>query len=325
MSLINDGKQLWLKYFKYPYSSNTFSVSRNSIDLRIMRSETEIKNLILEFAKNDDRIRAVLLNGSRANQNIKPDKLQDFDIVFIVDNLESFTCDHSWINAFGERIIFQLPDEMTFGEKDSYTRKISFAYLMLLKDRNRIDLTLFPKQKLTSHFKPSSLTVLWLDKDKLFTHLPQSSDKDYHIKKPTEKEFLDTCNEFWWVSTYVGKGLRRDEIIYAKEMLETVIRPMFMRVIAWKVGIENNFDVSVGKSGKFLKIYLPDDFYNKVLVTYSNFETEENWKALFLMIEIFQQTSNFIAEKLGFTMNRKEQENTLTYLKNLHDESKSYR
>ncbi|MGN6196683.1 MAG: aminoglycoside 6-adenylyltransferase [Ginsengibacter sp.] len=29
-----------------------------------MRSETEMKNLILDFAKRDDRVRAVLLNGS---------------------------------------------------------------------------------------------------------------------------------------------------------------------------------------------------------------------------------------------------------------------
>ena len=70
-----------------------------------MRTEAEIKNLIIDYAKQDNRIRAVLLNGSRVNSNINPDRLQDFDIVFIVDNLESFTTDHSWANIFGEKII----------------------------------------------------------------------------------------------------------------------------------------------------------------------------------------------------------------------------
>src|SRR6476646_2704998 len=88
-----------------------------------VRSETEIKSLILDFAKQDDRIRAVLLNGSRANPNIKHDRLQDFDIVFIVENLESFTSDHSWTNIFGETIICQLHDEMSFGNNDSYKKK----------------------------------------------------------------------------------------------------------------------------------------------------------------------------------------------------------
>lgn len=284
-----------------------------------MRSETEIKNLILDFAKKDDRIRAVLLNGSRANPNIKPDRLQDFDIVFVVDNLESFTIDHSWTNIFGEKIIFQLPDEMTFENNDSFREKISFAYLMLFKDKNRIDLTLFPKQKIKSNFNLDSLTILWLDKDNLFTNLPKSSDKDYHIQKPTQKDFIDTCNEFWWASTYVGKGLVRNEIIAAKKILETVVRPMFTKVLEWKVGIENNFDVSIGKGGKFLKTYVPNDFYKKILLTYANSETEENWKALFLVTEIFQQTSNFVAKKLGFKLNESEQQNTFSYLKELHD------
>jgi aminoglycoside 6-adenylyltransferase len=290
-----------------------------------MRSETEIKNLILDFAKQDNRIRAVLLNGSRANPNIKPDQLQDFDIVFIVYNLESFTADHSWTNVFGEQIIFQLPGEMTFGEKNIHQEKTSFAYLMLFDDKNRIDLTLLLKQKITSGYKPDSLTILWLDKDNLFTNLPPPGDKDYHIKKPTEKEFLDTCNEFWWVSTYVIKGLLRNEIIYAKQMLETIVRPMFMKVIEWKVGIENEFGVSAGKAGKFLKTYLPNEVYEKILLTYSAYELEDNWKSLFLMTEIFQQTSNFVADKLGFSVNKTEEQNAISYLKEQNDEQQYYR
>ncbi len=287
-----------------------------------MRSETEIKNLILDFANKDNRVRAVLLNGSRANPKIKVDILQDFDVVFIVDDLKSFIINHSWTNVFGEKIIFQLPDEMTLGNEDK-NGKMSFSYLMLFKDKNRIDLTLFPLPKFKSHFKIDSLTVIWLDKDNLFDKLNKSSDIDYLIQKPTEREFLDTCNEFWWVSTYVVKGLLRKEIIYAKDMLEKVVRPMFMRVIEWKVGIENNFGVSFGKSGKYLECYVTNDFYKKVLLTYSNFEIEENWKSLFLMIDIFQQTSNFVADKLGYSINKTEEQNTVAYLKEQYNQQKT--
>ena len=61
-----------------------------------MRSEAEIKDLVINFAKHDDRIRAVFLNGSRANPNTPSDKLQDFDVAFIVNNLESFLTYHNW-------------------------------------------------------------------------------------------------------------------------------------------------------------------------------------------------------------------------------------
>ena len=284
-----------------------------------MRTETEIKDLILDFARQNNRVRAVLLNGSRANPKPKPDKLRDFDIVFIVDDLESFTVDHSWTDVFGEKIIFQLPDEMNVGNENCNEEKISFGYLMLFKDENRIDLTLFPLQKIKSHFVADSLTILWLDKDNLFEKLPDPGDSDYFIQKPTEKEFLDTCNEFWWVSIYVVKGLLRNEIIYAKEMLERFMRPMFMSVIEWKIGIENNFAVSCGKAGKFIESYIDNNFYKKILMTYSNFETEENWNSLLLMTEIFQQTSNFVADKLEFSINKTEEQNTMAYLKQHYD------
>ena len=131
-----------------------------------MRNETEIKNLITDFAAKDDRIRAVLLNGSRANPNIQHDKLQDFDLVFIVSDHESFISDHNWTNLFGEKLIYQLPDEMTFGKENNHAEIIGFHYLMLFKDGNRIDITLFPIKYVKTHFALDSLTILWLANDK---------------------------------------------------------------------------------------------------------------------------------------------------------------
>ncbi len=41
-------------------------------------------DLILDTARADERIRAVILNGSRANPNAPRDPFQDFDIVYLV-------------------------------------------------------------------------------------------------------------------------------------------------------------------------------------------------------------------------------------------------
>ena len=55
-----------------------------------MRSEQEMYELIINTAQNDDRIRAVIMNGSRANRNAARDIFQDFDIVYIVTDVSSF-------------------------------------------------------------------------------------------------------------------------------------------------------------------------------------------------------------------------------------------
>lgn len=280
-----------------------------------MRSATEIRKCIIDFASKDTRVRAVLLNGSRANPDIIPDRFQDFDITYLVTKIESFINDPDWTRIFGEKLIGQLPDQDTWNRDNGSTR---FTYLLLFNDGNRIDLTLFPIDKFETSFIADSLTRVWLDKDKLFQNFPVSNDRDYHIKKPLEKEYLDTCNEFWWVSTYVAKALCRNEIIPAKELFETIVRPMFMKLLSWKIGMENNFSIAGGKGGKFLRNYLSTDLYTKILATYTDADSENNWKSLFNIMELFEAFSFEVSRKLNFIQNTVEQHNTVVYIRDLY-------
>ncbi len=278
-----------------------------------MRSFAEIKRILTDLAQDDKRIRAVLLQGSRANKNITPDPLQDFDIVFIVNQMESFISDHSWTSVFGEKLIWQHPDEMEIGNDES-RKSSSFHYLMLLKDGVRIDLSLFPKEKMKNHFSTDSLTIVWLDKDGLFSGIEIPSDKDHLIRRPTEREFTETCNEFWWVSLYISKGLLRREITYAKAMMEGPVRQMFLRMIEWHIGIETNFSVSFGKAGKFMEKYLNAEAFAQILATYPDSRIENIWKSLFIMTGLFSNYAKHVADTLQFRQNLEEQKNAEEYL-----------
>ncbi|MBS3934481.1 MAG: aminoglycoside 6-adenylyltransferase [Truepera sp.] len=75
-----------------------------------MRSESEMLALIVHTAQNDDRIRAVMLNGSRVNPRASRDIFQDFDVIYFVTDLASFTNNHRWLERFGELMILQMPD-----------------------------------------------------------------------------------------------------------------------------------------------------------------------------------------------------------------------
>lgn len=68
--------------------------------------------MILTFAKADERVRMVTLEGSRTNINIPPDHFQDYDITFFVTDMQSFMADDEWLNVFGERLIMQKPEDM---------------------------------------------------------------------------------------------------------------------------------------------------------------------------------------------------------------------
>ncbi|WP_271750901.1 aminoglycoside 6-adenylyltransferase [Cohnella sp. JJ-181] len=276
-----------------------------------MRTEQEMMALILGIARADERIRAVCMNGSRTNPNAPRDRFQDYDIVYLVTEMNSFIGRPGWIDAFGERIILQKPDDNALfppGPGDRY------AYLMQFKDGNRIDLRLSPVSRAAEYAAEDKLTVVLLDKDGLLPALPAPTDEDYRVRLPDAPRFAGCCNEFWWVSTYVAKGLWRRETLYALDHLNLYVRPMLIRMLEWRVGIDTDGGVGIGKNAKYLERYLPADRWQALLDTYPRGTEAEIWQALRTMGRLFRETALEVAERLGFAYDGKEDRLVTAYL-----------
>ena len=275
-----------------------------------MRSEEEMLELIVNTAQNDDRIRAVIMNGSRTNPNARRDVFQDFDIAYLVTDVDSFRNDHAWINRFGELMILQMPEAMKDPPPKNDER---FSYLMQFTDGNRIDLTLFPIAKL-HEFGRESLSLLLLDKDRIVAPFPAPSESDYLPIAPTAKAFSDCCNEFWWVCPYVAKGLWREEIIYAKHILDQLIREELMKMLTWHVGVKTQFLRSPGKLGKHLRQYLEPELWAMLEKTYADASYESTWDSLHMMCELFRMTAKQVGEHFGFEYPRNDDEKVSAHL-----------
>ena len=202
-----------------------------------MRSEREMLDLIINTARKDERVRAVIMNGSKVNPNAPKDFFQDYDVVYLVTEKESFLADPGWIKVFGELMILQLPDEMSDPPPEC---KDNYGYLMQFTDGNRIDLSLLLVSKIEKIVE-DSLTQTLLDKDNILPKFPPPNDSGYLPKPPTGKAFFDCTNEFWWVSAYVAKGLWWQEIIYAKHMLDLYVREQLVKMLNWYVGTKTGF------------------------------------------------------------------------------------
>jgi len=285
-----------------------------------MRSEQEMFSLILKTAENDERIRAVYMNGSRANPNIHKDKYQDYDIVYVVNETQSFLDDKSWISVFGDPAIIQEPDSNDFGWGIYADFSRSYAWLMLFKDGNRIDLTIKTKEAMLEDYTRDSLTVPLMDKDHILPSIPPASDKDYHVKKPGEAQYKGCCNEFWWCLNNVAKGIARDQLCYAMWMYNTVVRDMLVKMMDWYIGINSNFSVNVGMSGKYFKKYLPKDLYDRFTRTYSDSDYANLWKAVFTACDLFRSIARPVADYFGFTYNLSDDENMVAYLHMVKEE-----
>ena len=252
--------------------------------------------LIIGTAKADERIRAVYMNGSRTNPNVPKDIFQDYDIVYLVTENKPFYEDKNWINVFGERLYMQCPDELDKSLDMDVNFDKSYGWLMQLADGNRIDLHVVPVQ--CADVTGDKLCRILLDKDGILPDIPEPTDEDYRVKKPTAAEFYAACNEFWWCLNNVAKGLWREEVPYVIDMINHCIRPQVVKILSWKIGFDTDFTVSAGKSAKYMYKWLEPAVWQRFLGTYCGADISEIWKSVFVMCGLVDEFAPNIAEKL---------------------------
>ncbi len=277
-----------------------------------MRTEKEMYELIEGYALKDKRVRIVAMNGSRVNDNVPKDRWQDYDIAYVVDDIDSMIKDRSWIEVFGKRLIMQIPSE---GVLIPMKKKPWYSMLMQFEDGNRIDLTLVPLESLEDYLKNDRLVKILLDKDSLITGTLPATDKDRWIKKPTEALYRECINEFLWLSFYVVKGLKRSEVIYAMEYVHQM-RLMLLKMMEWRVGYKTDFKISIGKKWKHLNYFFSDELWSMLMSTYELGSAEQCWDALETMISLFEIVADRVGDQEKFVYNRVEYHNVRLYVYN---------
>ena len=186
------------------------------------RSEAQMLRLILQTAKSL-KVEAVAMSGSRTNPKAPKDEFQDYDVVYVVDDLDNLTSDLAWLDQFGTRIIEQ---HNVLGNRR--------LYLMLFEDGNRIDLTLCPKDHIQEWVDSEAGFTVLVDEKGLFESYSPSYQR-FWISPASKTDFEKTCNEFWWVSAYVVKGICHKQVIYATDHLNAIRSRYKKRKPAMKV------------------------------------------------------------------------------------------
>ena len=265
----------------------------------IMKTESKMLGLIFQTAKVL-QIEAVAMSGSRTDTKAPKDEFQDYDVVYVVDDLDILTSNLAWLDQFGTRMIEQYN---VLGNRR--------LYLMLFEDGNRIDLTLCPKDHIQEWVDSEADYTVLKDEKGLFESYTTSPQR-YWTDPASPIDFEKACNEFWWVSAYVVKGICRNQIIYATDHLYGICQQELLKVLAWQVASDNG-TVDIGKNYKYLFQYLPaekeKEFSN--LLDFSS--VEKLTQSLFTTMQLFHQEAQILAKKMGFDYDKEVAEKMIQY------------
>ena len=264
-----------------------------------MRTETEMLDVILQTAQTL-QVEAVAMSGSRTNPKAPKDEFQDYDVVYVVDDLDNLTSDLSWLDQFGTRTIEQ---HNVLGNRR--------LYLMLFEDGNRIDLTLCPTEYIQEWVdSEAGFTVLEDPKGLFEPYLP--SPQRFWTSPASAIEFDKACNEFWWVSAYVVKGICRKQVIYATDHLYGICQQELLKILAWQIASDNG-TVDVGKNYKYLFNYLTAEKEKQFSNLLDFSSVEKITQSLFSTMNLFHREAQILAQKMRFDYDMEVAEKMIQY------------
>ncbi|ETS94406.1 aminoglycoside 6-adenylyltransferase [Streptococcus sp. OBRC6] len=266
-----------------------------------MRTESEMLDLILQTAKVL-KVDAIAMSGSRTNPDAPKDEFQDYDVVYIVEDLDGLVADLAWLERFGKRIIEQ------HNQLDH--RRL---YLMLFEDGNRIDLTLCPKKHI-KEWVDSEADFTVLDDPKGFFQPYTPTPKRYWTKPASADDFAKSCNEFWWVSAYVVKGIQRQQFVYAVDHLYGICQKELLKLLAWQVAADRGV-IDVGKNYKYLFQYLPAEKEEEFAALLDFSSKECLIQSLLSTQQFFHREAQAFSLKTGFPYDKETAEKMIQYTK----------
>ena len=264
-----------------------------------MRTEPQMLDLIFQTAKVL-QVNAVAMSGSRTDTKASKDEFQDYDVVYIVDDLDYLTSDLAWLDQFGTRIIEQ---HNVLGNRQ--------LYLMLFEDGNRIDLTLCPKDHIQEWVDSEAGYTVLVDEKGLFESYTTSPER-FWIHPASAIEFEKVCNECWWVSAYVVKGICRKQVIYATDHLYGICQQELLKILAWQVASDGGA-VDIGKNYKYLFNYLPIEKEKEFSALLDFSSLDKITQSLLATMEFFHQEAQYLAQKMGFKYEKEVAEKMMRY------------
>lgn len=267
----------------------------------------EILQRIVEWAKDNDNVIALIQTGSRARSDGKVDEFSDYDIEVIAKDISHLAKNSSWYKSFARVWVYQGFNE----GQDCPTR------LVVYDGGVKVDYTLATEKRIVD-MNDSGLDSIYekgykvlVDKHNATEKLPKPTDKSQQKKEPTEKEFQTVVNEFWFEAFHIPAYIIREELWVVK-FRDWTMKEKLLNMLEWDASLRKNEDVWY--IGSHMKDWIDAHDWENLHNAFGHFDQQDSWRALIRTMDIFRTVSRRVAEVTGYHYPTETDENITNYV-----------
>lgn len=280
-------------------------------ETEITKFYTLIEKQFTKWAKTQDHIRIAFVVGSRARTDAPADKWSDLDIAIISTQPNLLIESKDWVSKFGNPVI-------TFIEPTSGGSGQSFERRVLYDNGLDVDFAIDPfnfvlkikEQGITEEFAKEMADIIGrgirilVDKDNIMNGFL----KQYRAlevpppSSPTEDEYLERVNDFWYHTVWAAKKLRRGELWEGKACLDCFMKTRcLLPMIEWHARVTHGQDYDTWFGGRFLERWVDPHIIAELRSAFAHYEEEDVWYALSITMQLFRWIAKEVSEKLDYS------------------------
>jgi aminoglycoside 6-adenylyltransferase len=267
-----------------------------------MNTANDLLSNVIQWAKEEERVRALVLVGSRA-QSQGTDDLADFDIRIFTQNYEPYIHDDQWLSRFG-KVWLSIPEQYDEADEVVPTR------LVIYEDGIKVDFALYTMALLPKMRWIGGYRVL-LDKEDVSAQIKNVLPDETRV--PNEEEFVSVCKEFWFEAYHVAKYLKRNELWLVK-FRDWSAKTFLLRMIEWNEQGRHNWNYQTYWMGTKMHEWMSPEIWENLHHTFAHFDRNDSWEALLKTIELFRTVALQIAPRMNFAYPKDVDENITGFI-----------
>lgn len=254
---------------------------------------------VLDWARRQDGLGAVILAGSRARKGAAVDAASDYDVDVFVAEPERYDSSSAWLEEIAQVWVILPPSEG--GEEDGgrrITRQAFFAGGL------KADIWIRPTEALAGladggldDLYERGYVVLAYPSG-LASRLPAPSGRSPRLRPPTATDLLAVCSEFWFEAAHIPAYLARGELWIVK-FRDGTMKRMLLRLIEWDALARLGPEADVWHVGTRMREWAAPDMWDELHRCYGRFDAEDAFAAFQATLSLFSKLSRRVAASFG--------------------------
>jgi aminoglycoside 6-adenylyltransferase len=258
----------------------------------------QLSRRVVDWARTQPFIQAILLVGSRARVDHSADQWSDLDLVLFVSDLEPYQRDWTWLSAFGE-VLLHVQDFTGRGDPE---------WLVLFADGLKGDFALVNVPELLADSSSSIEALLaatdyyrevyqrgvvcLLDKNNPHNDNLIISWRAPQPSNPSQEDFEHTIHLFLIDAHRAAKFIQRRDLWRARQVCNENVTRHLLTLLEWHARAVREVDADTWYDGRFIEKWADPRFIQELPKLFGGYDHDQLSRALESSIHCFEWLSH---------------------------------